>query len=235
MGFFKSFSPASQTVRQMRNKKTNRRILRYSSMTVCAHNAWARTDYAIKCFTEALAIQEDFETMGYLAQVYTQTSELDEAHKLLERMTEIEPEHISTYLSLANVCYMQEDYPAMAGAAKKAIEIEEGNAMAHYLLGKADNGQGDGIMCIAHLTKAIVLKDDFIEARLLRAEALVQMQQYKEAMEDIDTILAQDPEDESAILLRGKIEEATGDKEKAESSYQKVTELNPSTNKPSST
>ena len=60
--------------------------------------------------------------------------------------------------------------------------------MAHYLLGKADNGQGDGIMCIAHLTKAIVLKDDFIEARLLRAEALVQMQQYKEAMEDIDTI-----------------------------------------------
>lgn len=69
-------------------------------------------------------------------------------------------------------------------------------------------------MCIAHLTKAIVLKDDFIEARLLRAEALVQMQQYKEAMEDIDTILAQDPEDESAILLRGKIEEATETKKK---------------------
>ena len=45
--------------------------------------------------------------------------------------------------------------------------------------------------------------------------------------DSIDTILAQDPEDESAILLRGKIEEATGDKEKAESSYQKVTELNP--------
>lgn len=186
----------------MRNKKheqKNFEIFKYDGMRA---QRMGRTDYAIKCFTEALAIQEDFETMGYLAQVYTQTSELDEAHKLLERMTEIEPEHISTYLSLANVCYMQEDYPAMAGAAKKAIEIEEGNAMAHYLLGKADNGQGDGIMCIAHLTKAIVLKDDFIEARLLRAEALVQMQQYKEAMEDIDTILAQDPEDESAILLR---------------------------------
>ena len=42
--------------------------------------------------------------------------------------------------------------------------------MAHYLLGKADNGQNDGIMCIAHLTKAIVLKDDFAEARLLRAD-----------------------------------------------------------------
>ena len=196
MGFFKSFfsgksdSPANE---KQKNEQKNFEIFKYDGMRA---QRMGRTDYAIKCFTEALAIQEDFETMGYLAQVYTQTS-------------------------------MQEDYPAMAGAAKKAIEIEEGNAMAHYLLGKADNGQGDGIMCIAHLTKAIVLKDDFIEARLLRAEALVQMQQYKEAMEDIDTILAQDPEDESAILLRGKIEEATGDKEKAESSYQKVTELNP--------
>ncbi len=100
---------------------------------------------------------------------------------------------------------MQEDYAAMAEAAKKAIAVEEGNAMAHYLLGKAGNGQNDGIMCIAHLTKAIVLKDDFTEARLLRAEALTKMQQYKEAMEDIDAILAQDPDDESAILLCGKI------------------------------
>ena len=194
MGFFKSFfsgksdSPANE---KQKNEQKNFEI--FLDMTAYAQCMGPYRFYAIKCFTEALAIQEDFETMGYLAQVYTQTNELDEAHKLLERMTEIEPEHTSTYLSLANVCYMQEDYPAMAGAAKKAIEIEEGNAMAHYLLGKADNGQGDGIMCIAHLTKAIVLKDDFIEARLLRAEALVQMQQYKEAMEDIDTILAQDP------------------------------------------
>ena len=161
-------------------------------MTVCVHNAWAVQTTPSNASLKPLLFRKTLRPWATLPQVYTQTNELDEAHKLLERMTEIEPEHTSTYLSLANVCYMQEDYPAMAGAAKKAIEIEEGNAMAHYLLGKADNGQGDGIMCIAHLTKAIVLKDDFIEARLLRAEALVQMQQYKEAMEDIDTILAQD-------------------------------------------
>ena len=39
----------------------------------------------------------------------------------------------STLLTLANVCYMQEDYAAMAEAAQKAIAVEEGNAMAHYL------------------------------------------------------------------------------------------------------
>lgn len=204
MGFFKSFfsgKPANPEEEKQKNNQKNFEIFKYDGMRA---QRMGRADYAIKCFTEALALQEDFETMGYLAQVYIQSNELDEAHQLLERMIRIEPEHTSTLLTLANVCYMQEDYAAMAEAAQKAIAIEEGNAMAHYLLGKAGNGQNDGIMCIAHLTKAIVLKDDFTEARLLRAEALTKMHQYKEAMEDIDAILAQDPDDESAILLCGK-------------------------------
>ena len=175
MGFFKSFfsgKPANPEEEKQKNNQKNFEIFKYDGMRA---QRMGRADYAIKCFTEALALQEDFETMGYLAQVYIQSNELDEARKLLERMIRTEPEHTSTLLTLANVCYMQEDYAAMAEAAQKAIAVEEGNAMAHYLLGKADNGQNDGIMCIAHLTKAIVLKDDFTEARLLRAEALTKM------------------------------------------------------------
>lgn len=227
MGFFKSFfssKPATPEEEKQKNIQKNFEIFKYDGMRA---QRMGRADYAIQCFTKALALQEDFETMGYLAQVYTQTGALDEARKLLERMTEKEPEHTSTFLMLANICYMQEDYPAMAEAAKKAIDIEEGNAMAHYLLGKAENGQNDDIMCIAHLTKAIVLKDDFTEARLLRAEALIKMRQYKEAMEDIEAILAQDADDESALLLRGKVKEATGAEADAETDYRYVTELNP--------
>ena len=225
--FFKSFFSGKSEDPENEKQKTakkNFEIFKYDGMRA---QRMGRADYAIQCFTEALALQEDFETMGYLAQVYTQTGALDEARKLLERMTEKEPEHTSTFLMLANICYMQEDYPAMAEATKKAIDIEEGNAMAHYLLGKAENGQNDDIMCIAHLTKAIVLKDDFTEARLLRAEALIKMRQYKEAMEDIEAILAQDADDESALLLRGKVKEATGAEADAEADYRYVTELNP--------
>ncbi len=69
-------------------------------------------------------------------------------------------------------------------------------------------------MTIAHLTKAITLKDDFIEARLLRAEALLNLKQYKDMMEDIDAVLAQNPEEETAILLRGKVKEADGRKKR---------------------
>ena len=82
-------------------------------------------------------------------------------------------------------------------------------------------------MTIAHLTKAISLKEDFIEARLMRAQVLVKMHQYKEAMEDIDAVLAQDQEEETAILLRGKVEESNQQEEKAEADYKLVTEINP--------
>ena len=142
--FFKSFFSGKSEDPENEKQKTakkNFEIFKYDGLRA---QRMGRPDYAIKCFTEALAIEEDFETLSYLSQLYVQLTELDKAREILNRMVELEPTLTSTYLALANVCYMQEDYKSMETAAQKAIEIEEGNAMAHYLLGKADNGQGDG-------------------------------------------------------------------------------------------
>lgn len=227
MGFLSSLFSGKQENPETEKQKNDQKhfeIFKYDGMRA---QRMGRADYAIKCYNEALALQEDFETMGYLAQVYVQTGDLEKARQLLERMTAKEPAHTPTYLTLANVCFMQEDYPAMAAAAQKAIDTEAGNAMAHYLLGKAENGQQNALMCIAHLTRAITLKEDFVEARLLRAEALMKMQQYKEAAEDIDLLLQQDPEEESALLLHGRLKEATGHADEAETDYRNIIQLNP--------
>lgn len=225
--FFKSlFAGKTETPEDDKQKDNQKKfeIFKYDGLRA---QRMGRLDYAIKCFTEALEIEEDFETMNYLSQIYTQTGETEKARTLLEKMTVMEPNFTDTFLTLANVCYIQEDYEAMEKAATKAIAIEEGNAMGHFLLGKARKGQGDDIMTIAHLTKAITLKDDFIEARLMRAEALLKMKQYKEVMEDVDTILAQNPEEETAMLIRGKVKEENHQEEEAQADYSFVTEINP--------
>lgn len=225
--FFKSFfSGKSETPEseKQKNDQKNFEIFKYDGLRA---QRMGRPDYAVKCFIEALAIKEEFETMGYLSQLYIQMGETAKARELLEKMAAMEPDVTSTFLTQANVCFIQEDYQAMEEAANKAIAIEEGNAVAHYLLGKARKGQDDDLMTIAHLTKAITLKDDFIEARLLRAEALMNLKQYKDMMEDIDAVLAQNPEEETAMLLRGKVKEADGKDEEAEEDYKLVTEINP--------
>jgi tetratricopeptide (TPR) repeat protein len=186
-----------------------------------------RTDYAVKCFTEALAVEEDFETIGYLSKLYVQIGELTKACDLLRRMIELEPRMISTYLALADIAYMNEEYKTMEEACLKAIDLEKDNETAYYLLAKADRKLGNALPAIAHLTKAIVLKEDYSEARLLRAELLMQMNEYKEAASDLDFILAQNAEEEAALLLRGKLKEATGNGTEAEEDYRTVINLNP--------
>lgn len=223
MGFFKNLFAGKQTNPE-NEKQKNFEIFKYDGMRA---QRMGRLDYAVKCFSEALNLQEDFETMGYLAQVYTQTNEHDKARSLLERMVTLEPSHVPTLLTLANLCFAMEDYPKMKEAAQRAIEVEAGNAAAHFLLGRAVQGDGDPIMGIAHLTKAISLQDDFTEARLLRAESLLHMRQYSEMAEDIEALLAQNQEEESALLLRGRLHEATGKIAEAEADYRTVTELNP--------
>ena len=124
MGFFKSFfsgKPDNPMAEQEKAKQKNFDIFKYDGMRA---QRMGRQDYAIKCFTEALAIREDFETRSYLAQAYAQTNQLEQARQQLEQMVQLEPGHTSTFLTLANICYMQEDYPAMAEAAQKAAEAE---------------------------------------------------------------------------------------------------------------
>ena len=125
MGFLKSFfsgKPDNPMAEQEKAKQKNFDIFKYDGMRA---QRMGRLDYAIRCFTEALAIHDDFETRNYLAQAYTHYNQPEEARKQLEQMAQMEPTHTSTFLALANICYMLEDYPAMAQAAQKAISLEE--------------------------------------------------------------------------------------------------------------
>ena len=84
--FFKSFfsgkTEAPENEKQ-KNDQKNFEIFKYDGLRA---QRMGRADYAVKCFNEALAIEEDFETMGYLSQLYIQLGEMEKARHLLERM-----------------------------------------------------------------------------------------------------------------------------------------------------
>ena len=61
---------------KVKNESKNFDILKYDGVRAQRINKMA---YAIKCYTEALNIKEDFETMSFLVAAYTKTNELEKA------------------------------------------------------------------------------------------------------------------------------------------------------------
>lgn len=91
--FFSGKSETPESEKQ-KNDQKNFEIFKYDGLRA---QRMGRPDYAIKCFTEALAIEEDFETMGYLSQLYIPMGETEKARELLEKMAVMEPHVTSTF------------------------------------------------------------------------------------------------------------------------------------------
>ena len=226
MGLFKSLFGGNNTpeTEKEKNDKKNFEILKYDGIRA---QRMGKLPYAIKCFEEAVAINDELETLSLLATAYTQANRLDDARITLDRMATKDPEQVNTFLSLAGICYMQEDYENMKDACQKALVLDNKNPLSFYLTAKAAIGMKDDITAIAMLTKAIVLKEDYTEAYQLRAEVLWKMKQAKDAAEDIQKLLSLNPDDEQALLLKGEILAATNEPEQAQECFNQVLSLNP--------
>jgi tetratricopeptide (TPR) repeat protein len=151
--FGKSKSDANE---QEKQDKKNFDILKYDGIR--ARNM-GKLPYAIKCFEEAVALQEEKETLGLLASAYLQANRTEDARITLDRLIAQDETNVQALLSLASVCYIQEDYEGMEKASQKAIALDEKNAQAYYLAARAARGLKNDLQAIVMLTKAIVLHE----------------------------------------------------------------------------
>ena len=119
MGFLSSLFGSNTNAES--NTEKNFDIFKYDGIRALRIG---KVTYAIKCLKEALEIQQDIETMNYLASAYVQINQMDEAKKVFLSMTDIEPNEPTHFLSLANLCYMMEDYHGMNEACNKVISID---------------------------------------------------------------------------------------------------------------
>lgn len=221
---FSSSKPAEATEEQAKNEQKNFDILKYDGVRA---QRMGKLAYAIKCFTEALNIQEEFETMNYLVSAYTMANDLEKAEEVLNRMVELEPDHIETRLLRVNLLFMLDKDAEVITDCLHVIGLDPSNHVAYFLMAKAKKTTRDVLGAIADLTKSIALKEDFADAYLLRAEILLGMGQAKEALPDVEKAIEVVPEEERSYLLRGRIHAALGNLEAAGTDFRQVLELNP--------
>lgn len=209
---------------QEKQEQKNFEILKYDGIRARNMN---QLGYAAKCLEQAAALRDDAETLQFLADVYIKMNRIADARITLDKLKELEPENVRALLTLAHVCYMQEDYEGMNAVCQQAIGQDADNAEAYYLAAKAEHELHNDLQAIVMSTKALALNESFVPAYQFRAEVLWGMRQAKEALEDLDRILVSNPEEEDALLLKGTIEAAQGNAGEAYACIDKVTEVNP--------
>ena len=187
-----------------------------------------QNEYAIKCFKKAIEIKNtDLEVRDYLARAYVAANEPLKAFEQLQKLAEAQPDNQKIFVQMAHVAFMMEDYGAMADSCEKALLIDKDNAEVSYLYAKACIGQGDDVNAVAMLTKAILLKDDYGDAYLLRGETLLKMGDYEGSDADAKYLLEKQSDNESVLILKARIEHKLGNNDEAINYYNKVVDVNP--------
>jgi tetratricopeptide (TPR) repeat protein len=222
MGLFSSLFSSAKPEED--NKLQQFDVLKYDGIRALQIN---KPKYAVKCFTEALHIRQDLETMKYLMTAYNALNMSDEALETLNDMVATGEEPVNTLLMRANFLYLNEQYPAAIVDCEHIIEIEPDNFTAFFLLAKIEKQTGELDKAITHLDKAIGIREDFVEGYTLRADIYLAMKKGGNAMADIEKVVELAPEDETAYILRGHTHELLGNDEAALLDYQTVLELNP--------
>ena len=226
MGFFSFlFSPSnSGEDNQQKIDLKNFDILKYDGIRALR---MGKAEYAVKCFTEALKIQKDFETMKYLMSACYMLNRHDQALEVLNEMVDTGYEPASTFLTRANLLLIMGRNTEAVADCKLAIGLEPENCFAYFQLAKSERALGNINECIDSLTNAIRINDEFAEGYTFRADMYLKLERGNDALADIEKVIELNPEDETAYLLRGRIHELLGDTETAATDYQQALELNP--------
>ena len=225
MGFFSSlFQVKTEEDQQQKADLKNFDILKYDGIRA---QRMGKTEYAVKCFTEALKIQKDLETMKYLISACFTLNRHDQALEVLHEMVETGEEPAVTLLMRANFFLTMEKYAEALADCVQAIELEPNNYFAFFLSAKSELALGEPAKAIEHIDHATEIKENFAEGYTLRANIHLVMEKKNDALSDIEKVIELTPEDEMAYLLRGRIHELLDDTDAALADYQQALELNP--------
>lgn len=227
MNFFqKLFGSKEETPEEEREKEKEKNfdVLKYDGVRALRTGQFL---YAIKCFQNALEIDDDLEIHDYLSRAYIYNNELLPAYKELEILAKAEPDNQDILIRMANVAYMTEDYDTMADVCEKAMKLSTDNPLVYYFYARAKRGQGDYVNALAMVTKAIELDDGRFDFHLLRGEILLDMDDTEGADKEADWLLKHDANEEDALLFKARVEKKKGDNKLAIHYYNKLTDVNP--------
>lgn len=227
MGFWKALFGSSELTPEEEKKEQQAKnfdLLKYDGVKAMK---MGQTDYAVRCFREALKIQDDLEIHDHLSRELMRMGELRDAYEELSLLERAEPRNAQVLVRMTQVAFMEEDYQLMDEVCQRLLQLDDKQAGSYLLSAQAQIGLGHDEEAITLLTKAIELGDGYAEAYLLRGQTLLRMGKVEDAASDTLQLLDLVGNQEDALLLKARVEVARGHRDLAQAVYNKVIEVNP--------
>jgi tetratricopeptide (TPR) repeat protein len=144
-------------------------------------------------------------------QLYTEaraaaaSGELAAAISKYEAMLKIAPRLGPAYNNLGMLYYEQHNLPKATAVLEQGLKVDPGMASASALLGSAYFEMGEFAKARPHLELTLRLNAKDAHARTILARDLINLQQYQEAAVQLHTLITDDPRNQEAWYLLGKV------------------------------
>ena len=127
-------SKEGEATAQAKNEEKNFDILKFDGMR--AHQM-GKLAYAIKCYTEALAIKSDAEILNLLASAYSAKGDMPKAEDAINRLIALDPSNMQNRLARVHMLFAQGKEADVVTDCDAIIEQDPENAAAYFMRGKA--------------------------------------------------------------------------------------------------
>jgi tetratricopeptide (TPR) repeat protein len=104
----------------------------------------------------------------------------------------------------AEIALAENDVATASMRAAGAVALAADSAAAHYVLGIARYGAGEGALARSEWQAAVAADEDYVPARLALAELAMRRNEFRQAEEQIKPVVRQEPGNLRALVLFGR-------------------------------
>ena len=200
-----------------------------------ARIALAQIYYGLGSYNDALALYiraqqlspEDPEISFNIGLISFEQKAYSQATQALQHAILLDPRIMKAHKLLASVYEAQNDLPNAYGQLREAVEIAPQDPDPPLDLGTLCLKEGKLAEAEKQFLRALSLQKNFVPARMGLAKTYRLMGRLPESLEQLSAVLQEAPQDPSALLERGTVEDVLEKKDDARADFEHFSQVAP--------
>jgi tetratricopeptide (TPR) repeat protein len=162
-----------------------------------------------------------------LGSAYAQQHNLAEARREFDRALAMAPDDLSALEQMVDLDLFEKQFSAAAQRVQSRLQADPKQLQLYMLLANVFSAEGKDDQSVAILQKGLTVFPDDPRISLFLAQTYFHANQNDQAVAQVDRVLAQDPKNLSALMLKAAVFGLNKDYNKQADIYEQVLQIDP--------